>query len=76
MARFGTQWLSSGTAAFNLRQCASVVNQIIVGMIERPRDLASLASVVQKVEEEQAVVSYPLDPKRWVNPQAIGHERA
>lgn len=59
MARFGSQWLSSGTAASNLGQCGSVANQIAVGLIERPRDFASLASVAQMIEEEHALVSYP-----------------
>lgn len=58
MARFGRQWLPSGTAASNLRQCASVANQTTVGLIERPRDLASLASVAQAIEE-QTLASYP-----------------
>jgi hypothetical protein len=52
MARFGAQWLPSGAAVSNLRQCASIANQITVGLIERPHDLASLASVAEAIEEE------------------------
>ncbi len=59
MARFGTQWVSSGIAASNLGQCGSVANQIAVGLIERPHDFASLEGVAQMIEEEQALTSIP-----------------
>ena len=51
MARFGTQWVPSGAAISNLKQCASIANQITVGLIQRPRDLDSLASVARAIEE-------------------------
>jgi hypothetical protein len=52
MARFAPHWLSSGAAASNLKQCALVATQISVGLIERPRDLATLATVAQAIEEQ------------------------
>lgn len=68
MARFGTQWLPSGNATSNLRQCASVANQITVGLIERPRDLASLAKVAQAIEEQTLVSpSRPIVNNRLVS---------
>lgn len=60
MARFASQWQQSGVAASNLRQCASIANQIPVYLLERPHDLAALGKVAQAIEGHK-LMSYPIE---------------
>jgi hypothetical protein len=60
MARFGKQLLQGMEAVTHLRQCASLIKDVPIYRLERPRSLPLLSVIAQLVEEDLASDIHPV----------------